>query len=71
MSSNSTQDFDEDEGVEIPDEMLKDAKCDPDNPVSINFRDVSAAAYKIKDGIQQTPCTVGLLVPEYMSKVLL
>uniref|UniRef100_T1JBN4 Serine racemase n=1 Tax=Strigamia maritima TaxID=126957 RepID=T1JBN4_STRMM len=33
-----------------------DPWCDPDNPVAINFQDISAAAYKIKDGIIRTPC---------------
>ena len=40
------------------DEILKDKFCDPDNPLSVSFHDVSAAAYKIKEGIQKTPCTV-------------
>lgn len=37
---------------------LFDPCCDPKNPVAVTFRDISAAAYKIKDGIQRTPCTV-------------
>ncbi|KAJ8306156.1 hypothetical protein KUTeg_016701 [Tegillarca granosa] len=36
---------------------IKDVFCDPDNPRVLQFQDVSAAAYKIKDGIQKTPCT--------------
>ncbi|XP_033736746.1 L-threonine ammonia-lyase-like isoform X2 [Pecten maximus] len=36
---------------------LKDEFCDPDNPKKIQFEDISAAAYKIRDGIMKTPCT--------------
>lgn len=39
-------------------EDLVDKFCDPNNPVRINFNDVSAAAYKIKGGVDVTPCTV-------------
>lgn len=37
-------------------EDIKDPACDPDNPVQVKFQDVSAAAYKIRNGIQRTPC---------------
>ncbi|KAL8590468.1 hypothetical protein ACOMHN_011681 [Nucella lapillus] len=60
-----TDDMEEDEGVEIPDQLLKDEFCDPDNPMAIHFRDISAAAYKIKDGIQQTPCTYSMMSRNY------
>ncbi|OWF34823.1 uncharacterized protein LOC110443690 isoform X2 [Mizuhopecten yessoensis] len=36
---------------------LKDEFCDPDNPKKIQFEDISAAAYKIRDGVMKTPCT--------------
>ncbi|XP_069128313.1 L-threonine ammonia-lyase-like isoform X4 [Argopecten irradians] len=36
---------------------LKDEFCDPDNPKQIQFEDISAAAYKIRDGVMKTPCT--------------
>ena len=39
-------------------EELVDSFCDPHNPRVLTFQDVSAAAYKIKSGIQHTPCTV-------------
>ncbi|CAM1325313.1 Uncharacterised protein g8914 [Pycnogonum litorale] len=39
------------------DDVLFDPFCDPENPVSITFQDISAAAYRIKDGIMRTPCT--------------
>lgn len=35
-----------------------DPQCDPDNPVVVKFQEVSAAAFKIKGGIQNTQCTV-------------
>ena len=43
----------EDEGIDLKDEF-----CDPENPVKIHFQDVSAAAFKIRNGIQRTPCQV-------------
>lgn len=43
-----------DEEEEVP----KDCFCDPDHPVIVQFQDVSAAAYKIKSGIERSPCTV-------------
>ncbi|KAK6165469.1 hypothetical protein SNE40_022393 [Patella caerulea] len=46
---------DKDEKVKV---VIKDEFCDPDNPVAIKFQDISAAAYKIKGGIQKTPCTI-------------
>lgn len=45
-----------DENTEILDPF-----CDPNNPVKVTFQDVSAAAYKIKGGIQKTPCLVGII----------
>lgn len=39
------------------DEELVDPFCDPNSPKILSFQDVSAAAYKIKSGIQHTPCT--------------
>ena len=35
---------------------LRDPYCDPENPVILKFEDISAAAYRIKDGIIMTPC---------------
>ena len=39
-------------------EPLVDKFCDPANPIKVLFQDVSAAAYKIKNGVMKTPCTV-------------
>ncbi|XP_045132852.1 mucin-5AC-like isoform X2 [Portunus trituberculatus] len=38
-------------------EPLFDPWCDPENPRTVTFQDVSAAAFKIKSGIMNTPCT--------------
>ncbi|XP_076440664.1 L-threonine ammonia-lyase-like isoform X2 [Babylonia areolata] len=65
VSTNTSEETEEDEGVEIPDQLLKDEFCDPENPVAIHFRDVSAAAYKIKDGVQQTPCSLSMMSKTY------
>lgn len=35
-----------------------DTNCDPDDPKIIKFQDISIAAYRIKNGIVRTPCTV-------------
>ena len=58
MNGHDGADVEQDNSLDVPDDMLKDDFCDPDNPVVINFREISAAAYKIQGGIQQTPCTV-------------
>ena len=39
-------------------EDIPDTFCDPDNPVVVRFPEVSAASYKIKGGIERTPCHV-------------
>ena len=38
-------------------DVLFDPWCDPANPRQIQFQDISAAAFKIKTGIMNTPCT--------------
>jgi hypothetical protein len=35
-----------------------DKFCDLKNPVRIQFNDISAAAYRIKGGVEYTPCNV-------------
>lgn len=44
--------------LQIDSEDLYDQFCDPNNPVQIKFNDISAAAYRIKGGVEITPCTV-------------
>jgi len=41
---------------DFDDDDLKDPWCDPDHPILLKFEDISAAAYRIKDGIINTPC---------------
>jgi threonine dehydratase len=40
--------------------VIKDDWCDPDDPKTIVFQDISAAAFKIKNGIVRTECKVSL-----------
>ena len=37
---------------------LEDPFCDPNNPSVVPFEQISAAAYRIRDGIVRTPCDV-------------
>jgi len=37
-------------------EEISDPFCNPDHPVKINFHDVTSAAFKIKGGVEYTPC---------------
>lgn len=46
--------------LDIKPEDLVDRFCNPNAPVKINFNDISAAAYRIKGGVEVTPCTVYL-----------
>ena len=41
---------------ETDEEEIKDFWCDPENPRSLRFEEVSAAAYMVRDGIVMTPC---------------
>ena len=41
---------------EAEEEEIKDFWCDPENPRSLKFEEVSAAAYMIRDGVIMTPC---------------
>ena len=44
-----------------------DPHCDPDNPRVMQFQEISAAAYKIKDGLPRTPCTVRRHMKMYLA----
>ena len=44
--------------MEISEADKFDKFCDPKNPVRIQFNDISAAAYRIKGGVEYTPCNV-------------
>lgn len=41
-------------------EILEDPACNPNNPQKITFQDITSAAFKIKSGIELTPCIVKL-----------
>lgn len=38
--------------------VIKDPWCDLDNPRVVKFEEISAAAYRIRDGVVRTPCDV-------------
>ena len=42
-------------------EEIKDPWCDPENPRIVSFENVSAAAFRIRDGIVRSPCDVSKL----------
>jgi threonine dehydratase len=44
--------------MEISEADAFDKFCDPKNPVKVQFNDISAAAYRIKGGVEYTPCNV-------------
>lgn len=46
-----------DEIRQMPEDSI-DKYCDPNNPIKVTFNDVSSAAYRIKGGLDVTPCTV-------------
>ncbi|ESO09945.1 hypothetical protein HELRODRAFT_185307 [Helobdella robusta] len=46
----------DDEDEEYDEDDLKDPSCDPDRPIKVQFQEISAAAFKIKNGIERTPC---------------
>ena len=46
--------------LEISEQDKFDKFCDPNNPVQVQFNDISAAAYRIKGGIEYTECTVNI-----------
>ena len=39
-------------------EELTDPWCDDLNPRDVQFEQISAAAYRIRDGVVRTPCDV-------------
>jgi len=45
-------------------EEIKDPWCDPENPRIVSFENVSAAAFRIRDGIVRSPCD-----PSHMTKM--
>jgi threonine dehydratase len=39
------------------DYKLEDPSCNPESPLKVTFEEITSAAYKIKSGIVNTPCT--------------
>jgi len=44
--------------LEISEDDLYDEWCDPKKPRILRFEEIAAAAYRIKFGVEKTPCTV-------------
>lgn len=44
--------------MEISEDDLFDEWCDPNNPRILRFEEIAAAAYRIKYGVEKTPCPV-------------
>ena len=44
--------------LQINEEDLYDEWCDPQKPITLRFEEIAAAAYRIKYGVDKTPCTV-------------
>ena len=38
--------------------VVDDPSCNPDRPLKVTFEEITSAAYKIKSGIINTPCSV-------------
>lgn len=55
--------------LEIKPEDLVDKFCDPKNPTRISFNDISAAAYRIKGGVEITPCTVSIIFFSFLISI--
>ena len=47
---------------------LKDKFCDATSPVTVQFNEVTMAAYKIRGGIERTPCTVSTNTTIYCTR---
>lgn len=53
-----------DDDLDLSEEVL-DPYCDENNPHVVHFNDVSAAAYKIKGGIEKSPCSLSQMSKQY------
>ena len=58
MSKEDTMKIATDKDGDDHDEVIEDPWCNANKPVIVNFEQISAAAYRIKDGIVKTPCDV-------------
>ena len=50
----------------INEKDLYDEWCDPNNIHILRFEEIAAAAYRIKYGVEKTPCTVCILIIEIL-----
>lgn len=55
--------------IEEPEQ--RDPYCNPENPIVISFQDVTSAAFKIKGGVEFTPCRKSHLSEETGMEVYL
>lgn len=37
---------------------VSDPHCLADNPIKVNFQDITSASFMIRSGVEYTPCTV-------------
>jgi threonine dehydratase len=44
--------------ITVEEEKIQDPYCDEKHPKIITFHDVTSAAFKIKSGVEYTPCPV-------------
>ena len=57
--------------IELTDEEIhRDPYCQEHNPQKITFNDITSAAFMIKDGIENTPCSVRLILKKFFLKNL-
>lgn len=42
----------------LDEDEVEDPNCLESNPLKLTFEDITSAAYKIKDGVIKTACTV-------------
>ena len=62
-TDKSTSDDNTDD-TNVTDDSILDPSCDPNHPIKITFNDVTAAAFKIKGGVERTPCNVSTCTVE-------
>jgi len=67
-TDKSTSDDNTDD-TNVTDDSILDPSCDPNHPIKITFNDVTAAAFKIKGGVERTPCNSSMLSKQYGMKL--
>ena len=46
------------DALEVTEADMFDTWCDPTKPYILQFEEIAAAANRIKNGVEQTPCSV-------------